>query len=543
MTVRSPHRLLLLLLVVLIPLLTYDIRIVSFLGSVGSGGDSQHEARKASSVLGQWGSLHYPKPIEGSNMDGTDDSRGVCGEAWSFSTFQNPGGSRTQFTSDTVSNHNDNSTMLQTTMWIHRRSDAPSATGWIQATIVHGCTTTNITTLPSTAIVSRETVVCANPPHATNTVFVIEWSQQDWDEVLELGANINLWHFHASVFRLWAGVQIGQQVVTAGNSVLPWVVLYVPETVFARFQSTTNVFVASPEHLLQLGTVSSSSAHLERLQGVADVFRGRLLVMRAGTATIGELHAAVRRQVGTDTRMAWVRPPNDGLLWDLAWDAKLQINNAECRNSLLHRYRNDILQGLSPSPIHKAPPAQHVCFLSRQRRSKWGSPDRGSLRNLAPDFLLQLLGRLGSPLLVTPNTALRRGNSSQPTLQQTLSMNKISIAEQLQFVYEECAVLLGVHGAGLTNTLGLRPGTAVIELLSATGPSYQYFRNLAQLLPHVDYTRVENFNGTGRDNEKDLRYSDDKLFDQLHVLIEQKLQESIQRQQMYADPTMPGTII
>ena len=116
-------------------------------------------------------------------------------------------------------------------------------------------------------------------------------------------------------------------------------------------------------------------------------------------------------------------------------------------------------------------------------------------------------------------------STTEPTPQQTL-MNKISIAEQLQFVYEECAVLLSVHGAGLTNTLGQRPGTAVIELLSVTGPSYQYLRNLAQLLPHVvDHNRVEHLNGTGRNNEKDLRYSDDKRFDQLHVLIEQKLQD------------------
>ena len=247
--------------------------------------------------------------------------------------------------------------------------------GWMRATIVHGCTTTN-TALPSTAIVSRETVVCANPQHATNTVFASHRM-----EPTRLGrcAGARSRYQLVALSRLglspvgWSKVQIGQQVVATGNSALLWVVLYVPETVFARFQSATNVFVAS-ENLLQLATVSSSSAPLERLQGVADVFRGRrLLVMRAGTATLGEfLHATVRRQVGMDTRIAWVRPPNDGLLWDLAWNAKLQINNAEYRNSLLHRYRNDILQGLSPSPIHRAPPAQHVCFLSRQRRRKRG---------------------------------------------------------------------------------------------------------------------------------------------------------------------------
>jgi hypothetical protein len=540
-----------------------------------------------------------------------------CGAAWSL-----PGlltGDRTSYAVHTTSATTTKTTamtmMINTTIWSHRRSGAPSATGTVTAQISHcGSTgrraaddddhdnektttppdrTMKTTTVPlattSSMIVRKESVLCRKaeimddpgPIHHQAPTVVLEFGGS-WDDLLG-DANLNLWHFHAALFRLWAGVQIGIHgslpvIMTAAaaadgggsssggsgdDSTNPWVVLSVPAHVFARFRHPHgNVLVASParllEHVVSLGNggTHDTTTIFEGLQGVADAFHGRLLVSRSGATTVNELQATLREQGANPEVTLWIVPPDDGLFWDLAWDQRLRTTlSKHCRNSLLHQYRNDILAGLAlsstnndndnvaepeqQSPQHiPRPPNQHVCFMSRQRRNKIGTPDRGNIRNLSPPFLLQLLGRLGSPILLTPSTALRQPtgtaatsfSSSSPRL---IQVEQTSVAEQMQFVYDECAVLIGVHGAGMTNALGLRPGTSVIELMSRHKADYQYFANVARLLNDVDYVVVATLDGDGPDHEENLHAmdGDDELLDRLHDLVEQKLQVSFHRQQ------------
>ena len=147
---------------------------------------------------------------------------------------------------------------------------------------------------------------------------------------------------------------------------------------------------------------------------------------------------------------------------------------------LLH-YRNSLLNSAVTSSSSINDEAKHICVVSRQERDR---------RNMAPDFLLKLLGRLGAPVLMTPRQSLRT-NTSTTSNGVPILLDKSSITGQMRYVNQECAVLVGVHGAGLTNTLGLRPGTSVIELQSDPLPNdmiFQYFRNVAALMEDVDYT-------------------------------------------------------
>ena len=70
----------------------------------------------------------------------------------------------------------------------------------------------------------------------------------------------------------------------------------------------------------------------------------------------------------------------------------------------------------------------------------------------------------------------------------------LSVAEQLR-VARETDILVGVHGAGLTHSLFLPPGSAVVEMLPADF-EHKGFRNMAQLLGHRYFGSHAVSNGT-----------------------------------------------
>jgi capsular polysaccharide biosynthesis protein len=95
--------------------------------------------------------------------------------------------------------------------------------------------------------------------------------------------------------------------------------------------------------------------------------------------------------------------------------------------------------------------------------------------------------------------------------------------------YEECAVLVGVHGAGLINALGLRPGTSVVEL-QTKDTTYQYFRNVAALLKDVDYTLfLIHGSGTDKSQEVDM-YAEVNDLERLYEIIQTKLERNARLQ-------------
>ncbi|EFY84844.1 DUF563 domain protein [Metarhizium acridum CQMa 102] len=68
-----------------------------------------------------------------------------------------------------------------------------------------------------------------------------------------------------------------------------------------------------------------------------------------------------------------------------------------------------------------------------------------------------------------------------------------SFAEQLKIV-RETDLLIGVHGAGLTHTMFLPPGSAVVEILPGDF-AHMGFRNLAQILGHRYYRTHAEMHG------------------------------------------------
>jgi hypothetical protein len=106
-------------------------------------------------------------------------------------------------------------------------------------------------------------------------------------------------------------------------------------------------------------------------------------------------------------------------MWDIAWDTNLSNNLGMCQNSILLQYRNDLLNAVSIED--KSNVARHVCVVSRQERDR---------RNLTPEFMLRLLGRLGGPLLMTPRTAIRTNTST--TNGVPLYLDKSSVTGQMR---------------------------------------------------------------------------------------------------------------
>ena len=411
------------------------------------------------------------------------------------------------------------------TDWEHDRSGAPSATGVLRASVYYSTKPCNSKMVAETQLSSRvpkETLLCStslnSPQDASSSAVVLSLTDHiNLQEIIKHDP-LNLWHYHAVVFRFWAVVQMALSIAQAEGLNKPdWVVILFPDDAWAQTRlGTRKVFLPSAENLVNaLNSSSRSPNTLHSLQGLSDAFGGRL-VLASNAASLGLLRSTMEEYHIPINMAMWVTPPDDGLMWDLAWDAGLSRSLSECRNSILLQYRQDMLNSVANQVIPKM--ARHVCVVSRQKRG---------LRNMAPEVILELLGRLGAPLILSPKTGLRPvGNASDGF---PLHMESSSISGQMRFVYHECAVLLGVHGAGLTNALGLRPGTSVIEL-QTRGMTYQYFRNVAALMKDVDYTTFI-MKGSGLSGKEELNlHVDDSGMQDLYELIQAKLEASMKRQ-------------
>ena len=97
-----------------------------------------------------------------------------------------------------------------------------------------------------------------------------------------------------------------------------------------------------------------------------------------------------------------------------------------------------------------------------------------------PEFLRKRFGPAKTPsthdrrLFISRGTTGKRGISNEPELIDALQplgfevvhCENLSMVEQAQ-LFAEAAVVLGPHGAGLTNTVYCQPGTTIIELFNA----------------------------------------------------------------------------
>lgn len=83
----------------------------------------------------------------------------------------------------------------------------------------------------------------------------------------------------------------------------------------------------------------------------------------------------------------------------------------------------------------------------------------------------------------TTTTTTANNNTTTPAAElKVVDFAALSFAEQLRVV-RETDVLVGVHGAGLTHGMFLRPGSAMVEILPG-GLEHRGFRNLARQMGH-----------------------------------------------------------
>lgn len=465
--------------------------------------------------------------VQHTNEKKPDDQ---CG-AWSYSLFMPDESSSTQQQQQqqqrTIWKKNTLANGIVKTDWTHVRSGASSATGVIHASVAYSRTTCaeRSNSWHDRRVSSQEDVLCSRAdgpdggdhhPSSDSTIMLSLTGSTNSEEAFPT-TGVNLWHYTAAIFKLWAGIQIATNVAKADGLKTPtWIVALLPEREWSLMglDPSCRLFFPSPANLLNV-TKDRSKYTMHGIQGLSDAFGGRLILAHP-EATIGELHKMLERNHAPIDIEMWVSPPEDGLMWDLAWDESLSHSLGQCQNSMLFQFRNDLLSAVRS---HETPNvARHVCIVSRQERD---------LRNLSPEFMLTLLGRLGAPLMLSPRTSLRTSTSTFDGVPLHLDMS--SITGQLRFVHRECAVLLGVHGAGLTNALGLRPGTSVIELQTRS-TSYQYFRNVAALMRDVDYSLVR-IRGSGKSGKEEMdMHADEKGLQELYDLVQTKLQDSIKRQ-------------
>lgn len=354
-------------------------------------------------------------------------------------------------------------------------------------------------------------------PRATVVVQVRD-NRYDYLDMLADDANgLNMWHFHANAYPLTLSLHIADiaayflnstsrstetDLASSSNSSfhIPNLPALPPGAALPRrVAAGANVLLLLPPHAWQSGVsfandtspifpprpethpFLASPTSLAGLQGIAAAFGDRLLAASYETS-LARVRAALAERNWDTTPAAWVlAPPRDGFMWNLGISGGLFGPVGDCKYSTMTRYAETVIGKHEYRTTKNSNIASHVCVMSRQDRSPGKRPP---LRNLTPRSFSALLAALPSPLVMHPVLALQRPGSKADAQPEWLGRS--SVAGQLRTVRRECAVLLGVHGAGLTSALGLRPGTTVVEL-SAPGRSKLFFNQLARVLPDVSY--------------------------------------------------------
>lgn len=139
-------------------------------------------------------------------------------------------------------------------------------------------------------------------------------------------------------------------------------------------------------------------------------------------------------------------------------------------SELVRDFVFDVVRALGAAAVEPAPKELVVTIIDRRKESSH-----------AADRLIQNMDALVE--------ALRASVQRVPTRIQVVDFAKMSLVEQV-LTARRTHVLVGMHGAGLTNLLWLPwQGAAVVELFPVKAPSYHWFRGLARLRGGLTYLR------------------------------------------------------
>lgn len=346
---------------------------------------------------------------------------------------------------------------------------------------------------------------------------------------------INLFHFHAQFFTIWLGLRLVEVsallmrrrfLLQPGGKVYPSslftadgnkkaidVILILPDWTWFRFSNqsakiSSNGRVqpivlesggANIDALLADGAFEQTLAGLQAIQDGMPT--GTKLMIATKTMSVHTIHTALARYDMNHRPYALFRQPDRG---SMMWELRLRdfvFDMSRCRDSILQKYAKHLLRSasherptfssvspnLAASRSNSNDIARSICLLSRQGKhtSPW-ERKRPLSRNLTPDVFNQFVKRFRSVLVLKFELGLRRITKNDRT--DEVSINKSSITGQMRAVRRNCAVLVGVHGAGLSHLIALREGTSVVEIQAFF--KHQMFARMAMLMNNVSHTTV-----------------------------------------------------
>jgi EGF domain-specific O-GlcNAc transferase len=137
-------------------------------------------------------------------------------------------------------------------------------------------------------------------------------------------------------------------------------------------------------------------------------------------------------------------------------------------------------------------------------------------RSSKDKIIVTFIDRHAGRRLVDQERLLDLANTRFPHVEvQITDFTSLSFKDQIQVVHDS-DVLVGVHGAGLTHALWLKPAVSVVEILPY-GLNHKGFRNLAQLLGHSYFSihATENkVGGRRRRRKRDKWHTEDVVVEE-----------------------------
>jgi len=170
-----------------------------------------------------------------------------------------------------------------------------------------------------------------------------------------------------------------------------------------------------------------------------------------------------------------VQPPKDGHLWDLAWDERQPcIGN----HPTWSQFVRDLRQGMGLAPFGQPDQGwnKHGVYNTGPTRACWMS--RGKNRWTDEALVEKWVRSTCHGKQPVEFTNVKFDNTQD-----------ISLSDQAA-VFEKCDVLLGVHGAGMMNSMFMEPKSAVIEIEETGHRGASYYRNVAQFSGHIYFQRI-----------------------------------------------------
>jgi Glycosyltransferase 61 len=268
----------------------------------------------------------------------------------------------------------------------------------------------------------------------------------------------NAWHRVAVQYMVWIAWQVAEHRVAEVWTTITHVELLLPCVQLGDVPQGWN------DLLFTINKIDSSVAlanttlwctnewNLHSVDDVTPVLQP-LLEQRHGSATIDAI----------------VVPPNDGLLWDLAWDETFQ-----CKES--HMFRTFMSQ------FAKLP-----TLSSARRKSEYIDGDISIQDSSVMSTVVCWILRYGN----IQRDIINRDDVHGMLLSifdtvRLIHLTRYHTSKQISNSMHDCQVFYGVHGAGMVNamwgSMSYLNRTAVVEVLPDGRP--QYFRSVSALVGH-----------------------------------------------------------